>query len=109
MSDFVAFQVDESQPKARNLVVWGTAIILIFIAVVSAIKTLFYTQAQARRHDPAHVRPDPVLRQTREEQLQRLHSIGWSDKAKGIVHIPIEEAMRLELDARNKPAQEKKP
>lgn len=108
MSDFVAFQVDESQPKARNLVVWGIAIIVIFVAVVSAIKTLFYTQAQARRQDPAYVRPDPVLQQGREEQRQRLHSVGWSDKAKGTVHIPIEEAMRLELQP-NKSVQEKQP
>lgn len=109
MSDFVAFQVDESQPKARNLAVWGTAILVVFIAVVCAIKTLFYTQAQARRESPTHVQADPTLRQGREQQQERLRSVGWSEKNKGTVHIPIEEAMRLELDTRNKPSQEKRP
>jgi hypothetical protein len=29
------------------------------------------------------------------EEIQRLNSAGWVDKAKGAVHIPIEEAMRI--------------
>jgi hypothetical protein len=34
------------------------------------------------------------LRQLRAEETQRLAGYGWVDRAQGLVHIPIEEAMR---------------
>lgn len=35
-----------------------------------------------------------ALAEVRAEEEERLHSYGWVDRAHGIVHIPIEEAMR---------------
>ncbi len=31
----------------------------------------------------------------KEQQLERLRSYGWVDRQAGVVHIPVEEAMRL--------------
>lgn len=45
---------------------------------------------------PAPVlQPDPSLDMQKfyAEEMQRLNSVGWVDKAKGIVHIPIDQAM----------------
>ena len=42
---------------------------------------------------PSHEIGD--FRATEDEQL---HNYGWVDKAAGVVHIPIEEAMRLTID-----------
>ena len=39
--------------------------------------------------------PPVDLEQLRAQQLQRLASYGWTDRASGAVHIPIEEAMKL--------------
>ena len=33
--------------------------------------------------------------QLKQEQLDKLHSYGWVDQATGVVHIPIDDAMRL--------------
>jgi hypothetical protein len=34
----------------------------------------------------------------KQEQREHLHSYGWVDRTAGVVHIPIEEAMRLALE-----------
>jgi hypothetical protein len=36
--------------------------------------------------------------QLREGQLERLRSYGWVDQSTGVVHIPIDEAMRLMVE-----------
>jgi hypothetical protein len=41
------------------------------------------------------VQPFKDLHQLKSAQLEKLHSYGWVDQASGVVHIPIEEAMRL--------------
>ena len=33
--------------------------------------------------------------QLKSSQLEKLHSYGWIDQSTGVVHIPIDEAMRL--------------
>lgn len=38
--------------------------------------------------------PQEDLRKFRAEEEARLHSYGWVDRSKGIVHIPIDQAMK---------------
>jgi amino acid transporter len=38
--------------------------------------------------------PAPDMATFYAEEMQRLHGAGWVDRAQGIVHIPIEDAMR---------------
>jgi hypothetical protein len=38
--------------------------------------------------------PEAELQEFRAEEEKRLNTYGWIDKRKGIVHIPIEEAMK---------------
>jgi hypothetical protein len=39
--------------------------------------------------------PQPELARVRKEKDARLHSFGWVDRARGVAHIPIEDAMDL--------------
>ena len=41
--------------------------------------------------------------QLRAEQRQQLDSFGWADRSRGLVRIPIDEAMRLELQGGGTP------
>jgi hypothetical protein len=40
----------------------------------------------------------------REHEAQFLHGYGWVDPAAGVVHIPIEQAMRLYVERQARPA-----
>lgn len=46
------------------------------------------------------LQPDPVrdMNAMRAEQLGRLNSYGWVDREKGIVHVPIENAMAMAIE-----------
>ncbi|MGH6852551.1 MAG: hypothetical protein ACREDJ_04995 [Methylocella sp.] len=48
------------------------------------------------RYPTPQLQPDPTADMARfyREEMQRLNSTGWVDKAHGIAHIPIAEAMR---------------
>ncbi len=51
-----------------------------------------------------HLQVDPhqELEALRALKERRLHSVGWVDRAHGIVHIPIGSAMQIEADAAGK-------
>lgn len=94
--------------KALAILVFAT------VVVVALLLPLFaWFESRARRADPppppmgAHqegrLPAEPRLQTTpvrdlaaiREEEDRRLRSYGWVDQKQGIVHIPIEAAMRL--------------
>jgi hypothetical protein len=57
-----------------------------------------HMQFQAGRNPVAPLlqeRPAPDLRVLRAEEERTLSSYGWVDEGKGVVRIPIEEAMRI--------------
>ena len=47
--------------------------------------------------------------QLRQEQLEQLTSYGWIDQGTGVVHIPIEEAMRIVVERGALPTGGQKP
>jgi hypothetical protein len=59
---------------------------------------LFY-QTGERAPEGVRLQSAPVtdLQSSRAEELKILNSYGWVDPAAGVVHIPIDEAMRLYL------------
>ncbi|MHC4931794.1 MAG: hypothetical protein ACYTGV_06350 [Planctomycetota bacterium] len=44
--------------------------------------------------DPEALPPEEILAGMRAEETEKLTTYGWVDREKGIVRIPIEEAMR---------------
>jgi hypothetical protein len=78
--------------------VLGTIVLCIF-----AVMWLYPTAVQDRRLSAAlpvyptpRLQADPTkdLQRFTAQELSRLNSAGWVDKSRGIVHIPIDEAMR---------------
>ena len=59
---------------------------------------LFPLAAGQMREPPTprlQTQPFKDVYQLKQEQLDKLHSYGWVDQSTGVVHIPIDEAMRL--------------
>ena len=52
--------------------------------------------------------PGVEISDFRDREEERLHGYGWVDKPTGVVHIPIEEAMRLTIE-RGLPARAEEP
>ncbi|MDR3533498.1 MAG: hypothetical protein P4L90_23430 [Rhodopila sp.] len=48
------------------------------------------------QYPPPRLQSDPAadMQKFREAELVRLNSFGWDDRAKGLGHIPIDDAMR---------------
>jgi hypothetical protein len=100
----VGFEPSDMNPKTVGIVAAGVAVWLLLIPFILA---LGYPQAA---HDVAKAPtlrpPEPRLQIDEARDLRlydaakqaRLSSYGWVDRGRGIVHIPIEEAMRRLAD-----------
>lgn len=99
MSEHHAFLVEESQPKNRNLFVWGFVIAAVLGTLTTVLTSVFYYTWNQQRQN--QIQPDAALVARRQQDAQALNTYGWVDKEKGIVSIPIEEAMRLEVKREN--------
>lgn len=53
------------------------------------------TPPPAREAPGLDAAPQPQLARERRAKEARLHSFGWVDRAHGIAHIPIEDAMDI--------------
>jgi hypothetical protein len=96
----IAFEASDMSVRAVGGIGLGVACFLVFIALVLA-----WGYAPAT-HDvykaPTMLPPAPALQSDphadlmafETEKQARLTSYGWVDRAKGIIHIPIDEAMR---------------
>ena len=74
---------------------------LIVAALVWAMK--HYTQPPPLGEDRVAVRKK-ALAELRETEASELGSYGWVDQAKGVVRLPIAEAMKLTLSEWQNPA-----
>lgn len=91
--------------------VTGTLMGLLVIAVMLLVMSKVHRQAESVPRLVDGKTPEQVLGQLRSESAQRLGSYGWVDKAKGVVHIPLEAAMEaflLEQSRFPPPAESKK-
>ena len=96
------------------IVLFGSILVVLTIVVLLLMRGMFsaystrVTQSQgqpsplaATRQPPAEPRlqvsPAQDLRETRAAEEALLHRYGWVDRAAGVVHIPIQQAMELLL------------
>lgn len=91
-----SFFVDESQPKNRNLLVWGIVILIVFGLATWILTSIFYRTLDDMIHAKVLEPPSVELQTLRTQQREWLHSYGFVDKEKQIFHIPIEEAIKKE-------------
>ena len=73
------------------------------LALVALVYGMFPAEVQDRRfarpfptYQAPRLQPDPAadMRAFRSQELARLNSAGWVDRASGRVHIPIDQAMQ---------------
>lgn len=84
--------------------IWGAVALLLasLIAIALLVLWLFPQSLEDRTiqgslpsYPEPHLQPSPRadMQAFHSEELKRLNSAGWVDQAKGIVHIPITDAM----------------
>ncbi len=105
---------ERSDVNAAALLRFGFWLVVATVAVVLLLWRLYFVfvaEEAARQPPPPVMKADPVamappaprlqegpardLARFRAEEDQTLGSYGWVDEEKGIVRIPIEEAMRI--------------
>jgi hypothetical protein len=74
----------------------GTLIIFAFLAVL----LLVYPDTGTAPVDPGAPTPEEMLAEVRARDRETLNSYGWVDREKGVVRIPVDEAMELWLAER---------
>jgi hypothetical protein len=94
---------ESSDVSARLIWIGVPALVVSVIALALVVLWLFPGRTVDRTmHLPLEHYPSPELQispredmsKFRVRQLQWLNSTGWVDKEHGVVHIPIDEAMR---------------
>ncbi len=93
-----SFSVDESQPKNRNLLVWGMVILSIFGIAIFVLTNIFYQTLEQKVYTNVLAPTSEDLEKLRADQFKQLQTYGFIDKPKQIVHIPIEEAIKQEVE-----------
>ena len=94
MSEHPSFLVDEQQPKNRTILIWGLIIGTTVAIILVILSTVFYRTTDQAIYEKQLSINDSELELLKNSQKKNLHSYGWIDKEKQIVHIPIEEAMK---------------
>ena len=83
--------------------IWGTAALVLAVLALCAFLVLWlYPESRSARTLRLPLYPAPRLQVSPPSDMQRFHrdemlrlnSTGWVDKAQGVVHIPIADAMR---------------
>lgn len=96
----------ESDNKCCGRNCWAVAAAIVACLVFAALvwKTRQYTTpaplGAARVEERAK-----AFREMRAAEIEALHSVGWVDQAKGIVRLPIDEALKLAEREWQDPAQ----
>ena len=77
---------------------WGIVILAVFGTITTIISTIFY-KTRDRQIEEEILRPSSKeLDLLRAKENELLHTYGFIDQQKMIVHIPIEEAMKKEVE-----------
>lgn len=95
---------DYERADASPKLVGGLALgLLVTVCTISAVLFAVYPSARApvgQRQAPTmpeprlQIDPNAELARLRARETARLESYGWVDSQRGVVHIPIDEAMR---------------
>ncbi len=91
-------------PRDRTSLAYLAAIVGAFLIVAALVWAMrHYTQPPPLGQDRVAVRKK-ALAELRQTEASELGSYGWVDQAKGVVRLPISEAMKLALREWQNPA-----
>ncbi len=88
-------------PNAKAVAFIGAIGTVLLIMVVVLLQAFFYHAQRAEDERKAAVTSPAELRALQAEQRAQLAGYRWLDREKGVVAIPIEDAMRLEAERLN--------
>lgn len=105
MSDQTGFDYERSDIRGRDMA-WLAGGLALFVVITPLVMPFIFPQSMQHRSPsapPALNADAPQLAITPRDDLQRFqrseaqfeHSYGWTDRSKGVVHIPISRAMQL--------------
>ena len=87
----------------KIVVVGFISAIVTFVVILAAQAVFFATDYAETQRKIAAETPTPLTEGLTQQQ-NRLSGYGWVDPAKGVVNIPIENAMRLVVEDQQTPA-----
>src|SRR5260370_1253870 len=90
-----SFDVDTTQPRLGSLLLYGFALMVVFFGSVIVLIQVFRETTEAQIYKKQLSVVSPELLAQRAEEDEKLNNYAWVDKQKGVVRIPIEQAMRL--------------
>jgi hypothetical protein len=83
------------EPNALLIVASGAVFALALVAGIFGLQAYFYrAEDDENTRKVVAVAPEELAR-ARAEQAEQIHSYRWIDRTKGVVGIPIEDAMDL--------------
>jgi hypothetical protein len=109
MSDYAEHDLPKAQHEPRDVgsrtIFLGLSGILATLLLLAGLAVWLYPRSLTDKTitrplpDPAAPRlqqsPAADMRAFYAREIKELNSVGWVDRAHGIVHMPIDEAMRL--------------
>ena len=94
----------EPKDVSPRAVIIGLVLVMLVACLLALVSVWLYPSSLRDTGAPLHAsqfpsprlqaRPAPDMAVFYAEETKRLHSAGWVDRAQGVVHIPIEDAMR---------------
>lgn len=85
-------------PDARSVAFVGAIGTVLLVLVVVLLQAVFYRAQQAENERKAAVTSPAELRALQAAQREQLAGGRWVDRERRVVAIPIEDAMRLEVE-----------
>ena len=96
--------VDETPVSNSSVVGWGVVMAVVFFGSAAVLSSIFNRITDEELNAKIGTVGAPELVQLRSEESQRLSTYGYTDKEKGLVHIPIEEGMKQVIAEAQAPA-----
>ena len=84
-----------TEPNTSLTAVVGVVSAILLFAIVVTLQAFFYRSERAEDQRKVVAVAPEELSQLRAQQEELLHTYKWVDAAKGVVAIPIEQAMEI--------------
>jgi hypothetical protein len=102
----VAYKQEVNVPL---IVTIGAVSVVLLVVLIIGTEAWYDSEAQAQANLEADVYGHPTLQALKDQQMAVLndpqHPYHWVDKSKGIVAIPIDDAIKIMADNMDKPPQ----
>lgn len=87
-----------AEPDIPSVILIGVILALVVVISIFGVEAAYYYLAARENEVKVVGTTNPELARYRDEQDSRLNTWRWVDKEKGLVAMPIERAMALEVE-----------